>query len=337
MTQAEAYLIDFSQCILWVHHSVGQGFLSWDSSDGWSSCCTVFMNIVRLQAVRCCICMAGDSTFHGICFQWICTQKSIWHKCSSTGFLSVHSLLSTGFLSCIADYQTCFCAFLLSIVLLRICKVSRMKFLCIPYILRIFAWIILQNLFLYGYGALFNFLAILCTAIYKGIGASLLFSISWFLCALWGLSPHLGHCYLKVSCANMALLSNNPTLDLSFNVLISCYAISEYDWVMQGQEQEEMVSILWKGTQRPPCAWSSIMQLRVSFPHFSSNMQVSLLCLTTSACHSLFLMGISNPHCMHQILSFFKGLHLAQFWFLPRLVEESHHRSWFHFIQLSRE
>jgi hypothetical protein len=48
-------------------------------------------------------------------------------------------------------------------------------------------------------------------------------------------------------------------------------------------------------------------------------------------------MGISNPHCMHQILSFFKGLHLAQFWFLPRLVEESHHRSWFHFIQLSRE
>jgi hypothetical protein len=29
----------------------------------------------------------------------------------------------------------------------------------------------LQNLFLYGYGALFNFLAILCTAIYKGAGA----------------------------------------------------------------------------------------------------------------------------------------------------------------------
>jgi hypothetical protein len=93
----------------------------------------------------------------------------------------------------------------------------------------------LQNLFLYGYGALFNFLAILCTAIYKGMGASLLFFISWFLCA------------------NMALLSNNSTLDLSFNVLIGCYAISEYDWVMQGQEQEEMGSILWKDTQRPPC------------------------------------------------------------------------------------
>jgi hypothetical protein len=31
------------------------------------------------------------------------------------------------------------------------------------------------------------------------------------------------------------------------------------------------------------------------------------------SCHSLFLMGISNPHCMHQTLSFFKGLHLAQF------------------------
>jgi len=141
LVQAETYLIDFSQCILWVHHSVGQGFLSWDSSDGWSTCCTVFMNIVRSQAVRCCICMAGDSTFHGICFQWICTQKSVWHKCSSTGFLSVHSLLSTGFLSCIVDYQTCFCAFLLSIVLLRICRVSRMKFLCIPCILRMFAWI----------------------------------------------------------------------------------------------------------------------------------------------------------------------------------------------------
>jgi hypothetical protein len=150
-------------------------------------------------------------------------------------------------------------------------------------ILRMFAWIILQNLFLYGYGALFNFLAILCTAIYQGMVASLLFFVSWFLCALWGLSPHLGHCDLKVSCANMALLSNNPTLDLSFNVLISCYALSEYGWVIQGQEQEEMGSILWKGTQRPPCVWSSIMQLRVSFPHFSSNMQVSLLCLTTSA------------------------------------------------------
>jgi hypothetical protein len=89
------------------------------------------MNTVRSQPVRCCICMAGDSTFHGICFQWICTQKSVWHKCSSTGFLSVHSFLSTGFLSCSVDYQTCFCASLLSIVLLRICKVSRMKFLCI--------------------------------------------------------------------------------------------------------------------------------------------------------------------------------------------------------------
>jgi hypothetical protein len=53
--------------------------------------------------------------------------------------------------------------------------------------------------------------------------------------------------------------------------------------VMQGQEQEKMGSILWKDTQRPPCVWSSIMQLRVSFPHFSSNMQVSLLRSTTSA------------------------------------------------------
>jgi hypothetical protein len=68
----------------------------------------------------------------------------------------------------------------------------------------------------------------------KGMGASLLFFVSGFLRA------------------NMALLSNNPTLDGSFNVLMGCHAISEYDGVMQGQEQEEMGSILWKDTQRPP-------------------------------------------------------------------------------------
>ncbi len=102
LTQAATYLIDLSQCILWVHHSVGQGFLSWDSSDGWSTCCTVFMNIVRSQAVRCCICMAGDSTFHGICFQWICTQKSLRVKlnkltiyASSVSLFVIMAILNT--------------------------------------------------------------------------------------------------------------------------------------------------------------------------------------------------------------------------------------------------
>jgi hypothetical protein len=106
----------------------------------------------------------------------------------------------------------------------------------------------LQNLFLYGYGALFNFLAILCTAIYQGAGAG-----------GNGFNIMEGH-----SKATMCLIFNNAA-------------------------QGILSSFFFKYAGKSPL--------------------LNHIC----SCHSLFLMGISNPHCMHQTLSFFKGLHLAQF------------------------
>ncbi len=73
-------------------------------------------------------------------------------------------------------------------------KVVKLHVLYLFWSLRSFSWIALQNLFLYGYGALFNLLAILCTAIYQG-------TYFWFclmvsVCS-WGLQPHLGFSGLK--------------------------------------------------------------------------------------------------------------------------------------------
>ncbi len=153
-------------------------------------------------------------------------------------------------------------------------KVVRFHVLYLFWSLRSFSWIALQNLFLYGYGALFNLLAILCTAIYQG-------TYFWFclmvsVCS-WGLQPHLGFSGFKRFLNGV----QHPSLESFDNSTIS-YVNSEYCWVLQGQEQEVMDLIFWKGIQRQLCFWSSTMQLRVSFPHFSSNMQVSLVHLDLS-------------------------------------------------------